>query len=81
MEAPHKQLSQCVDRVDKLCVLSLHAFQLFACAIFRQLPLRRLLGQLVLCCIRRDRGLVLHHIARDPEQRGDQERDCYGVRR
>jgi hypothetical protein len=33
------------------------------------------LDQLVLCCIRVDRCLVLHHVARDPEQRGDQQGD------
>ena len=66
-----KQIHQRADRVDQLCVLCLHALQLFACPILRPLPLRRLLDQLVLCCIRRDRGLVLHYVARDPEDRRD----------
>jgi hypothetical protein len=33
------------------------------------------LDQLVLCCIRGYRGLVLYHIASDPEQRGHQQGD------
>jgi hypothetical protein len=62
-------------RVDEFCVLCLHALQLFACPILRPLPLCRLLDQLVLCCVRSDRGFVLYHIARDPEERGDQQGD------
>jgi hypothetical protein len=76
VEGLEKYLKQCPDRVDELCVLRLHALQLFACPILRSLPLRRLLAQLVLCCIRVDRGLVLYHVARDPEQRGDEQGDC-----
>jgi hypothetical protein len=53
----------------------LHALQLFARPILRPLPLRRLLDQLVLRRVRGDRGLVLYYIARDPEQRGDQQGD------
>lgn len=71
-----KLASHCVDRVDELCILCLHALQLFARPILRPLPLRRLLDQLVLRRVRGDRGLVLYHIARDPEQRGDQQGDC-----
>jgi hypothetical protein len=76
VEGRPKLVNQCPDRVDELGVLCLHALQLFARPILRPLPLRRLLDQLVLRRVRGDRGLVLYHVARYPEQRGDQQGDC-----
>ena len=69
------------ERVDEERHLFLHSFQLLTSPVLHPLALCRFLNDVVLRHIRRDRGLVLNYVARDPKQCGDQKCDgCVGPR-